>query len=100
MRRLLLVAGLVAGSVAVVPTVALTSGPGPNGNNTYGLCNAYSQGSAQGQAQKQANGVAFVALETTATMWDASHDQSEGTEGSETTQQKVAEYCAANGTKP
>ncbi|HAM03239.1 MAG TPA: hypothetical protein DCQ30_13590 [Acidimicrobiaceae bacterium] len=96
------VAGLVVGSTVVVaPSVALTSGPGPNGNNTYGLCNAYSRGSAQGQAQKQANGAAFVALAATATMWDANNDQNESNEPSnETTQQKVAEYCAANGSHP
>jgi hypothetical protein len=85
MRRLLLVAGLVAGSVAVAPTVALTSGtPGPNGHNDFGLCTAYSSGSSQGQSEKQAHGQAFLGLEAAA----------------KAANETVAQYCAANGTQP
>lgn len=96
---------LFVGMVVAGPAVALSSsssqGPGPNGHNTFGLCTAYSSGSAQGQAEKQSNGVAFVALAAAATTWDASNDANESNEPSnETTQEKVAEYCAANGTQP
>jgi hypothetical protein len=65
------------------------------------LCKAYSSGSDQGQAQKQAHGVSFVALEAAAAAWDQaedanSTDPAERTEQGETTQEQVAEYCAAN----
>jgi hypothetical protein len=104
MRALLLVAsGLAVAAATAVPSVALTgaSEPGPNGHNTFGLCTAYDSGSSRGQAQKQANGVAFVALESAAVAWDAMNDSNESNEpSSETTQQKVAEYCAANGARP
>lgn len=112
MRRLLMAAGLVTTVGLGGSGVALSSssGPGPNGHNTYGLCTAYSSGSAQGQQQKQANGAAFVALAATATAWDAMEDSSSSNatpndepsaqDNSESTQQKVAEYCAANGQRP
>ena len=92
----LLMAGGTGAAVA-----ATQSGPGPNGHNTYGLCNAYGRGSAQGQAQKQAHGAAFVALEAAAVAWDANNDGNEPTEpSSETTNEKVQEYCASNGQHP
>lgn len=101
--RKFIVAGIVAG-LMTTGGIALASGPGPNGNNTFGLCTAYSSGSQQGQTQKQAHGAAFIALEATATAWDAQEDQqnpeTDPTEPQETTQQKVAEYCAANGQHP
>ncbi len=76
-------------------------GPGPNGHNTYGLCTAYSSGSQQGQTEKQMHGVAFIQLAATATAWDAMNDQNESNEPmNESTQEKVAEYCAANGQHP
>lgn len=112
MHRLLMAAGLATALALSGTGVALSSssGPGPNGHNTYGLCTAYSSGSAQGQMEKQTHGAAFVALEATATAWDATedssssnatpNDESPSQDSSETTQQKVAEYCAANGQQP
>lgn len=86
---------------AMWPALAGSGGPGPNGHNTAGLCRAYSSGSDQGQAQKQAHGAAFVALEAAAAAWDNaddanSTDPAERTEQGETSQEQVAEYCAAN----
>lgn len=61
MRRLLLVAGLVVGSITLVaPSVALTSGPPKSGNNppnTYGLCTAANNGEKNGW-NSMPNGVA------------------------------------------
>jgi len=59
MRRLLFIAGLVVGSTALTPTVALTSGS-PSGNNppnTYGLCTAANNGEKNGW-NSMPNGVA------------------------------------------
>ena len=108
-----IVGAVVATALALGGTgVALTSstGPGPNGHNTYGLCNAYGQGSSTGQAEKQAHGAAFLGLEATATAWDATqdssssnatpNDESSSQDSQESTQDKVAEYCAANGQHP
>jgi hypothetical protein len=103
MRRLLVAAVVVAmlGGGMGGAFAAKGAGPGPNGHNNFGLCNAYFEGSQQGQAEKQAHGVAFIALAATATAWDAANDQNESSEpNNETTQEKVAEYCAANGTRP
>lgn len=87
---------LAVGSVA--PALANNNGgnPGPNGHNNAGLCNAYSEGSATGQANKQAHGQAFIALAAAAATWDAANDGNEPNESGETSQQQVAEYCAAN----
>ncbi|MHB1445282.1 MAG: hypothetical protein ACYCZV_06455 [Acidimicrobiales bacterium] len=75
-----------------------------SGSNTFGLCTAYSSGSSQGQAQKQAHGVAFVTLAATAVAWDTQNDNSssntEATETTEPAQQQVSEYCSANGAQP
>ena len=99
--RIIAIAAATCGlSVAAIWPAGATS-PGPNGHNTAGLCKAYSSGSDQGQAQKQAHGVAFVALEAAAATWDQaddanSSDPAERTESGETSQQQVAEYCEAN----
>ena len=111
MTKLVAGAALFMAVTLAGPTVVLSSatGPGPNGHNTFGLCNAYGNGSSTGQAEKQAHGAAFLGLEATATAWDAQQDQSNGpgssdegttADSSESTQQKVAEYCAADGTQP
>ena len=74
--------------------------PGPNGHNDHGLCNAYSNGSPMGQANKQAHGQAFIGLAAAAAAYDASQDakQAEGPTGdSDTQNEEVADYCAANG---
>jgi hypothetical protein len=109
MRRWLIAAAatvLMAGGTGAA-VAATQTGPGPNGHNTYGLCNAYGQGSAQGQAQKQAHGAAFVALAAQAAAWDATEDGNTGGDdgtptaaASESPQQQVSEYCAANGQQP
>lgn len=99
MRKLMVMAAI---AVMLVAGGASLADPGPNGSNNWGLCNAYSHNSDQGKA----NGAAFVALEATATAWDAQEDQSTDGDGmsteenGETTGQKVAEYCQANGQKP
>jgi hypothetical protein len=103
--RKFIVAGLAVGLLTTGGMALAIASPGPNGNNTYGLCNAYSSGSDQGQSQKQAHGAAFLALEATATAWDAQDDRTNPNEATEndsqeSTQQKVAEYCAANGQHP
>ena len=83
---------------------ANASGPGPNGNNNYGLCKAYGSGSQEGQTQKQANGAAFVALENAANAWDQADDQMVGnTEAigeQQNTGESVQEFCAATGQHP
>jgi len=90
-----------AAMLAIAGFVPAHAAPGPNGNNTYGLCNAYFNGSAQGQSEKQAHGASFVALAAEATAWDAQNDQNEPAESSsESTNEKVQEYCAANGQHP
>lgn len=101
MRTRLLV-GAVAVALAmgsVAPALANNNGgsPGPNGHNTAGLCNAYSEGSATGQANKQAHGQAFIALAAAAKAWDAKEDTGQPPDPGETSQQQVTEYCAANG---
>lgn len=71
-------AALVLGGTSVA-----LADPGPNGNNTFGLCTAYSSGSEKGQEMKR-QAPPFAALEAAA--------QAAG--------QSVDEYCAANGTHP
>ena len=92
---------MLGGTGTALAKGASSSGsPGPNGNNTHGLCNAYSSGSAVGQANKQAHGQAFIGLEAAAAAYDAMQDQkmAEGPTGdSDTTNEEVADYCAANG---
>ncbi len=63
-------------------SVALAD-PGPNGNNTFGLCTAYYAGSEKGQEMKH-QAPPFAALEEAASAAGQSVDQ----------------YCAANGTHP
>jgi hypothetical protein len=57
--------------------------PGPNGNNTFGLCTAYFAGSERGQEEKR-KAPPFQGLEAAA----------------EEADQSVEEYCAANGQRP
>jgi len=98
-RRLTVIAATAM--LALSGIIPAHAGPGPNGNNNYELCNAYFNGSSQGQAEKQAHGASFLALEATATAWDAQNDQNEPAEStSESTNEKVQEYCAANGQHP
>jgi hypothetical protein len=57
--------------------------PGPNDNNTFGLCTAYFAGSEKGQEMKR-NAPPFQGLEAAA----------------EAADQTVEEYCAENGQQP
>ena len=57
--------------------------PGPNGDNTFGLCTAYFAGSERGQEMRR-NAPPFQGLEAAA----------------EASDMTVEEYCAANGTHP
>ncbi|GAB2624629.1 hypothetical protein GCM10027270_09230 [Nocardioides ginkgobilobae] len=57
--------------------------PGPNGDNTFGLCTAYFAGSERGQEMKR-KAPPFQGLEAAAEAMDMT----------------VEEYCAANGTRP
>ncbi|MFP5218231.1 MAG: hypothetical protein ACLGIG_00625 [Actinomycetes bacterium] len=69
---------LVAGGAGIA-----TAQPGPNGNNTFGLCTAYFAGSEKGQEKKR-QAPPFQGLEAAA----------------EEADQTVEEYCAANGQQP
>ena len=69
---------LTAGGMAVA-----VADPGPNGNNTFGLCTAYFAGSERGQEQKR-KAPPFQGLEAAA----------------EAADQTVEEYCAENGQHP
>lgn len=77
---------LTAGGMAVA-----VADPGPNGNNNYGLCTAYFAGSDQGREKKR-QAPPFQALEEAAGV-DSDDSQEEMDE-------KVAAWCAENGTKP
>jgi hypothetical protein len=68
------IAALVAGGAGF----AFAGGPGPNGHNDYGLCQAYFAGSTTGQDHKH-QAPPFAALE------QAASDQN----------QTVAEYCSS-----
>jgi hypothetical protein len=69
---------LTAGGAAVA-----VADPGPNGNNTFGLCTAYFAGSERGQEEKR-KAPPFQGLEAAA----------------EEADQTVEEYCAENGQHP
>lgn len=78
---------LTAGGAAVA-----VADPGPHhGNNAYGLCTAYFAGSDQGREKKR-QAPPFQALEEAAGV-DSDDSQEE-------MDQKVADWCAENGTKP
>ena len=69
---------LLAGGVGVS-----AANPGPNGNNTFGLCTAYFAGSERGQEEKR-KAPPFQGLEAAA----------------EAEEQTVGEYCAEHGQQP
>jgi hypothetical protein len=75
--------------VTAIAAIALMSGvsmasPGPNGHNNFGLCTAYSSGSATGQAHKH-NAPPFVALAQAA-------DQAGNNDGTATADE-IQSYC-------
>jgi hypothetical protein len=106
MRKLIVTAvvgALLAGGGAFM--AANASGPGPNGNNTYGLCKAYGSGSGTGTAEKQANGAAFVALEQAAAAYDEAQDmnvppESANDPNGDSQSEEVNDYCGQFGQQP
>jgi hypothetical protein len=74
------VAALIAGGAGF----AFAGQPGPNGHNDYGLCKAYSAGSANGQAHKH-QAPPFAALEDAA---NAAYPNADSTADA------VAQYCS------
>ncbi len=89
MKRLV-VAGIAAATLAGGAGVSLAQ-PGPNGNNTFGLCTAYFAGSDTGREHKR-NAPPFQALEDAA-----------GVEDDDTQEQRdeaVRDYCEENGAQP
>jgi hypothetical protein len=83
MRITSLVAGASALALSVGAATYATADPGPNGDNTFGLCTAYFAGSEQGQEQKR-KAPPFQGLEAAA----------------EAADQSVEQYCEENGTRP
>lgn len=77
MRKLVGVALLIATAIGSGTSLA---GPGPNGHNNWGLCNAY----AHNGGGNSHNAPPFAALEQAA----------------EDADQTVAEWCAENGQHP
>ena len=66
--------------------------PPQSGFGNYGLCNAYYQGSEQGQAKKREHSAAFRALEASAEEW--------AEETGYTGEDVVRGYCDAKFPKP
>jgi hypothetical protein len=75
-----LLTGALTGAL-LLGTLAFS--PGPNGNNTFGLCTAYHAGSETGQENKR-KAPPFQGLEVAA----------------EEAGQSVEEYCAEHGQRP
>ncbi len=92
MRLTTIAASAAALALTVGGAAVAVADPGPNDHNNYGLCTAYFAGSDTGREHKR-QAPPFKALEEAA-----------GVDGSEETQdevdQKVADWCAENGTKP
>jgi hypothetical protein len=82
-KSLLAPAAVVLLAIGGAATTAAVAEPGPNGNNTFGLCTAYFAGSEKGQEQKR-KAPPFQGLEAAA----------------EAADQTVEEYCAENGQHP
>lgn len=83
MRLTKIAAPVAAVALALGGASVAVADPGPNGNNTFGLCTAYFSGSDRGQEMKR-KAPPFQALEAAA----------------EASDQTVEEYCAENGTHP
>ena len=82
-KTLVVPAAVTLLAIGGAATTAAVADPGPNGNNTFGLCTAYFAGSEQGQEQKK-KAPPFQGLEAAA----------------EAADQTVEEYCAENGQQP
>lgn len=83
MRTTKLAAPAAALAILAGGTAVAVADPGPNDNNTFGLCTAYFAGSERGQQEKR-KAPPFQGLEAAA----------------EAADQTVEEYCAENGTHP
>ena len=83
MRLTTIAASAAALALTAGGAVVAVADPGPNGNNTFGLCTAYFAGSERGQEQKR-KAPPFQGLEAAA----------------EASDQTVEEYCAENGQHP
>lgn len=99
--KLLIAAGVVSLSLGGLTPAFASGSPGPNGHNNNGLCEAAGSGSAQGQAQKQAHGVAFQALaaagEADESTSQQANEQSSGAEGtSSDTSQDIQTFCGSS----
>lgn len=81
--RKMIAAGTTALLLAGGGAFAASAEPGPNGNNTFGLCTAYFSGSEKGQEKKR-QAPPFQGLEAAA----------------EAADQTVEEYCAEHGQHP
>ena len=81
-KTLLVPAAVTLLAVGGAATAAIAD-PGPNDNNTFGLCTAYFAGSETGQEHKR-KAPPFAALEAAA----------------EASDQTVEEWCAENGQQP
>lgn len=71
---------------------AAQADPPSEGFGNYGLCNAYYQGSANGQEKKREHGKAFQSLESSAQKWA----EDNGYDGED----PVRGYCDENFPKP
>ena len=91
MRLTTIAASAAALALTAGGAVVAVADPGPNGNNNYGLCTAYFAGSDQGREKKR-QAPPFQGLEAAAGV-DSDDSQEE-------IDQKVADWCAENGTKP
>ena len=82
-----LVAALAAGGGTAL---AGPGGPGPNGHNNYGLCNAYGHNGGNN------NGRAFQELERAA----REYDEADGNDDYTTTAEEVGAFCNDTGQHP
>lgn len=83
MRLTTIAASAAALAVTFGGAAVAVAEPGPNGNNTFGLCTAYFSGSERGQEEKR-KAPPFQGLEAAA----------------EAADQTVEEYCAEHGQHP
>jgi len=98
--RVMVVAVGVFALSGVTPVFA--GGPGPDGNNNAGLCEAAGSGSPNGQDHKQDHGEAFQALLAVAesTPQDEVRDRAQGGEDRPSAeaeeQQDIRDYCSGS----
>ena len=91
-RKALIGAGILSLAVGGFVPAFASGSPGPNGHNNNGLCEAAGSGSAQGQAQKQANGAAFQALAAAGEQ----AEQSQVGESEPDTSSDIQQFCGSS----